>query len=156
MYCRRSYIKVALAVAVVLCPRFLAVAQGKPKTDVPIPPITAVAAGQETFRSYCASCHGLDARGDGPLRAVLKDAPSDLTQLSRRNGCKFPARMIQDVLNGNRLLPAHGSREMPIWSDAFRSTNRDESMVKIKISNLVLYIESFQQKCSSNLTSAHP
>jgi cytochrome c553 len=28
--------------------------------------------GSELFRMYCASCHGVDGRGDGPVAEALK------------------------------------------------------------------------------------
>lgn len=137
---------VRMVLGIFLCAACLARAQEKSKSDATAPSITPIAAGQETFRTYCASCHGLDAKGTGPVAAVLRYKPSDLTQLSKRNGGKFPAAVVENALNDNHLIPAHGSREMPIWSDAFRSTNRDEALVKIKIHNLVLYLESLQEK----------
>jgi len=124
---------------------FLA-AQDKPKADVATPTITPVAAGQETFRTYCASCHGLDAKGTGPAVAELKSKPSDLTQLSKRNGGKFPSTLVENVLQDSYLFSAHRSRDMPVWGDAFRNANRDERLVKLKIHNVVLYIESVQEK----------
>ena len=120
------------------------VAQDKPKADVATPTITPIAAGQETFHTYCAPCHGLDAKGTGPVVPVLRYKPSDLTQLSKRNGGKFPPAVIEDALQDNHLIPAHGSRDTPIWGDAFRNPDRDE--IKIKVRNLVLYIESVQEK----------
>jgi len=35
--------------------------------------------GVEVFAQHCASCHGTEARGDGPLAASLDPAPVDLT-----------------------------------------------------------------------------
>lgn len=122
------------------------IAQEKSRTEVATPTMTPVAAGQETFRAYCASCHGVDARGGGPAAPSLKSRPTDLTQLSERNGGKFPSAMVESAIRGNQFIPAHGSREMPVWGDAFRNVNRDETLVKIKIHNLALYIESLQEK----------
>jgi len=119
-------------------------AQDKPKANAVTPTITPVAAGQETFRTYCASCHGSDAKGTGPVAAVLRYKPSNLTQLSRRNGGKFPPALIENALQDNHLIPAHGSPDTPIWGEAFR--NADPDKVKIKVHNLVLYIESLQEK----------
>jgi mono/diheme cytochrome c family protein len=120
------------------------IAQDKPKAEMPT--ITPLAAGQETFRGYCASCHGLDARGGGPAAPALKSRPTDLTQLNKRNGGKFPFAMVENAIRGNQFIQPHGSREMPVWGDAFRNVNRDEVLVKIKVHNLALYIESVQEK----------
>jgi hypothetical protein len=35
---------------------------------------------------------------------------------------------------------------MPTWGDVFRSIQRDEAIVKLRVHNLTDYIESLQQK----------
>jgi hypothetical protein len=40
----------------------------------------------------------------------------------------------------------HGSREMPVWGEAFRATNADANLAKLKAHNLAFYLESIQQK----------
>jgi mono/diheme cytochrome c family protein len=137
-----SRIRIACWLGISLCVGSSMLAEDKPTT----PAITPVAVGQEMFRTDCASCHGLDAKGRGPAASALKAKPTDLTQLSKRNGGRFPSAMVENAIQGNGLIPAHGSRAMPVWGDAFRSVNRDEALVKIKVHNLVLYIESVQEK----------
>lgn len=121
-------------------------AQERPKNEKESPPVTATIAGQETFRSYCASCHGIDGKGSGPTAPALKKQPPDLALLSKKNGGKFPSATVTSVIRGNDFITDHGTRGMPIWGDAFRNTNHDPAMVEIKIQNLALYIESIQQK----------
>jgi mono/diheme cytochrome c family protein len=137
---------IACMLGVSFCAASFLVAQDNPKADSGMPRVAAAAAGQETFRTYCAPCHGLDAKGTGPVVPVLRYKPSDLTQLSKRNGGKFPPAVIEDALEDNHLVPAHGSRETPIWGDAFRNADRGGEPVKIRIHNLVLYIETIQEK----------
>jgi mono/diheme cytochrome c family protein len=124
----------------------LAAGQEQSKANKQAPVMTPEIAGQEMFRSYCASCHGLDAKGKGPAAPALKKQPPDLTLLSKKYGGKFPRSTVSSVIEGTDFITDHGSRDMPIWGDAFRVTNHDESMVKLKIQNLTAYIESFQQK----------
>ena len=52
-------------------------------------PSNYVPSGQTMFRQYCATCHGSDAMGHGPLSAFLKVPPSDLTVLARQHGGSF-------------------------------------------------------------------
>jgi mono/diheme cytochrome c family protein len=59
---------------------------------------SAELSGGEIFKSYCSTCHGSDAKGKGPMAAVLKVPPPDLTTLSRRNNGKFPEDHIASVL----------------------------------------------------------
>ena len=123
----------------------LAIGQEQPKANKQAPTMTPEIAGQEMFRSYCASCHGLDGKGKGPAAPALKKQPPDLTLLTKKYG-KFPRSTVNSVIEGTDFITDHGTRDMPIWGDAFRTTNRDESMVKMKVQNLTTYIESFQQK----------
>jgi len=123
---------------------FLAAVQGNSLANPAPQAKPAMSSGEQTFRTSCAPCHGLDAKGTGPVVPVLRYKPSDLTALSKRNGGTFPAAVIEDALEDNHLIPAHGSSETPIWGDAFRNPNQDET--KTKIHNLVLYIQSLQGK----------
>ena len=80
----------------------------------------AVALGRIAFRKYCASCHGLDAKGDGPVAKILKEKPADLTQIALKNGGDFPVRETYQMVDGRTAVGAHGSREMPVWGDEFQ------------------------------------
>jgi mono/diheme cytochrome c family protein len=72
------------------------------------------ASGKEMFRTYCASCHGKDAKGGGPAASALKTAPPDLTTLAKGNGGKFPKELVAGVLSGQASPAAHGDPEMPV------------------------------------------
>ena len=109
-------------------------------------PAVQSAHGRVTYRIYCSSCHGSEAKGDGVTAQYLKIPPTDLTQLAVANGGEFPAAEIHEVIDG-RTLPGHGSRDMPIWGLAFRDPARDddqEAEVQERIDNLVAYLESIQ------------
>jgi mono/diheme cytochrome c family protein len=109
--------------------------------------LTSAASGQEMFKAYCASCHGEDAKGDGPAAAALKQAPADLTALAKTNGGKYPALKVTSVLRGQATLAAHGSQEMPVWGTVFwKMSGGHEAEVQQRISNLNRYIESLQEK----------
>jgi len=85
-------------------------------------PPSAAAEHEEGERLYlraCASCHGLDARGGGPVAPALRVPPPDLTTLAARHGGTFPRAYVADVVAGRVELAAHGTREMPVWSDRF-------------------------------------
>ena len=108
---------------------------------------TSPASGKEMFANYCVTCHGTDGKGGGPAAAALKTTPPDLTVLSRNNGGKYPALKVASTLRGENNLPAHGSKEMPIWGPLFRSVaGGHESEVQQRISNLSKYVESLQVK----------
>src|SRR5206468_4065459 len=79
--------------------------------------------GQEMFSTYCAACHGKDGRGKGPAAPALKTMPTDLTTLTAHNNGKFPEPEIYHAISGDGMTPAHGSVEMPVWGDLFKSLN---------------------------------
>jgi mono/diheme cytochrome c family protein len=111
-----------------------------------VPPVSVSAAdGAEMFRAYCAVCHGTDGRGGGPAADSLKKRPADLTQLSRKNGSKFPAVHVAQVIQGDTAVGAHGSRDMPVWGSVFRSLG-DSGTVKLRIENVSRYVESLQRR----------
>jgi len=76
-------------------------------------------AGKEMFNSYCASCHGVDGKGDGPAAPALKAVPTNLTTLALKNGGTFPAAHVATEIQGGAVTPAHGSKEMPVWGPIF-------------------------------------
>lgn len=71
--------------------------------------------GQELFERFCASCHGDEARGDGPVAPSLSAPVPDLTRIAQRNGGAFPAAAVQQFIDGRMDVIAHGPRTMPVW-----------------------------------------
>jgi mono/diheme cytochrome c family protein len=100
--------------------------------------------GADTFKAYCAVCHGEQAKGNGPAATALKKVPADLTTIAKRNSGKFSASDVEGVIMGTQVLTAHGSRDMPIWGPIFRSIATDDSFMKLRVSNLVGYLKSIQ------------
>ncbi|MBF6560189.1 MAG: cytochrome c [Candidatus Binataceae bacterium] len=117
-------------------------------------PSGRIISGPLQFRQYCASCHGMDGKGDGPVAASLKKKPADLTMLSKNNGGVFPTAEVHDFIDGTKTAAGHGTREMPLWGDAFMTrTGKEAAMgaapltqeeVNAKINRLVRYIKTLQ------------
>jgi mono/diheme cytochrome c family protein len=123
----------------------LALAQTTVKTTTA--PQTSAASGQEMYVSYCAACHGRDGKGSGPAAKALKVPPSDLTVLARSNQGKFPDAHVYQVIKGDAMTPAHGSKDMPVWGPVFRALSKgDQATVQLRITNLTNYVESLQVK----------
>jgi mono/diheme cytochrome c family protein len=102
--------------------------------------------GKDLFKAYCASCHGLDAKGKGPMAASLKTPPADLTRISIRNGGVFPLMRVRKVIAGEELPPTgHGSREMPVWGPIFSQITRDVDLGRVRIDNLTRYLRDIQE-----------
>ncbi len=108
---------------------------------------TSPASGKEMYTTYCAVCHGTDGKGGGPAAGALKTPPTDLTMLSKNNGGKFPAMKVASTIGGESNLPAHGSKDMPVWGSLFWGMSHGHGgEVQQRVANLTKYIESLQAK----------
>jgi mono/diheme cytochrome c family protein len=108
---------------------------------------TSPASGHDMFMSYCASCHGKNAKGVGPAASALKITPADLTRLAKDNGGKYPTNKVTSILGGQTDLAAHGNKEMPVWGVVFWSMSGGHAgEVQQRVANLNRYIESLQVK----------
>ena len=56
--------------------------------------------GKMEYQSSCAACHGIDAKGNGPVSKELKTPPTDLTVLTKNNNGVFPYEMVYQVIDG--------------------------------------------------------
>ncbi len=106
--------------------------------------------GEELFGRFCGSCHGAEARGDGPVARSLNVAVPDLTTIAVRYG-EFPSMLIRDVVDGRGVdLRAHGTRTMPVWGYEFwveeGGDANAERAVRNAINKLVEYLESVQRE----------
>jgi len=135
-----------LSIVSLLAAGLLAAQTPKGVKKVPLTP-TSPASGSEMFRTYCAVCHGVDGKGGGPAADALKKAPSNLTQLTAHNHGKFPEDHVAQAITGDTQIGAHGTRDMPVWGDLFRSLNGGSAdLVTLRIANLTDYIKSIQAK----------
>jgi mono/diheme cytochrome c family protein len=105
--------------------------------------------GEELYLRFCASCHGSEAMGDGPVSRSLNVAVPDLTRITSRYG-EFPAGMIRDVIDGRGIdKRAHGTREMPVWGYEFWVEEGGDvsaqKTVRDAINKLVEHLRSIQR-----------
>lgn len=102
--------------------------------------------GDNLYKAYCASCHGVDGRGNGPMAAWMKVSPTDLTRIAARNGGQFPLARIDRIISGEEALPSgHGTRAMPIWGPVFSQVTRDQDLGKVRVDNLARYLRDIQR-----------
>jgi mono/diheme cytochrome c family protein len=108
-------------------------------------PSDPLAAGRERFMLDCATCHGVDGSGNGPVAGVLKIQPPDLTRLASRNRGSFSYPDVYATIDGRQPL-AHGTRDMPIWGNRYKQVlpALGEKKAHTRIDALVRYLESLQ------------
>jgi len=102
--------------------------------------------GPDLFRSYCASCHGREGKGDGPVAPALNSKVPDLTTIAQRHGGIFPDKWVTELIEGPKSVLAHGSREMPIWGPIFHQIENDHDYGQVRLKNVSDYLRSIQQK----------
>ena len=100
--------------------------------------------GVDLYRAYCASCHGKDGKGNGPVAPALKATVPDLTVITKNNGGTFPAARVRRIIAGEGMIASHGSREMPVWGPIFSQVEADVDRGPVRLENLVKYLESIQ------------
>lgn len=103
--------------------------------------------GPQDFQTYCTSCHGTGAKGDGMIAKSLARKPADLTQLSKRNNGVFPEDKAFKTIEG-RTPGVHGDADMPVWGDVFAKSSDSLGVesATARISALVKYLETLQEK----------
>jgi mono/diheme cytochrome c family protein len=112
------------------------------------PPATDVrSVGAQLFRTHCATCHGENAQGNGPMASVLRRPPQDLTRFTMQNGGVFPTERLRRVIDG-RDVPSHGPGDMPVWGDIFRRTTGDTARAQERIDALLVYLQSIQARAA--------
>ena len=135
---------IVVLVALVVAFAILGAADNQPAVKKVSPSRTSAADGKEMFQAYCASCHGKDGKGGGPAAPALKSPPPDITKLTARSNGKFPELRVFSAIRGDLDMPAHGSKDMPVWGTVFQSMERDPSAQQLRIANLTKYIEGLQ------------
>jgi len=104
--------------------------------------------GEQLFQRFCASCHGRLAVGNGPVAPALSVPVPDLTLLSKRAGGTFPVERVLEVIDGRAVLPAHGTRVMPVWGYELEAQippdQPGRDIAQDLIDRLVEYLRSIQ------------
>ncbi len=107
-------------------------------------------AGMQLFQQYCATCHGADGAGKGPLTDLLTVNVPDLTGLSARNDGTFPMLEVIHIIDGRTGVRSHGG-PMPVYGNIF---TRETDMVltydatieaRGMILSLAYYLEGVQK-----------
>ena len=138
--------KQKMFLAAFLLGSFLVVAQQPQLKSRPMPPTNA-ADGQQMYFSYCASCHGPDGKGDGPVATQLKHPIPDLSTIAQRNGGIYPWNRVELTIAGDPDTPSHGSADMPVWGPLLSDiSHQDHTQVHMRLYNLVDHVRSLQVK----------
>jgi mono/diheme cytochrome c family protein len=105
-----------------------------------------VAEGRAIYLQHCATCHGANGEGNGPVAQALKTPPTNLRLLSDLYGKPLQEDKVARAIDGRAEIEAHGPREMPVWGERFSYENhgRRAQEVKERIRKLVAYLQSIQ------------
>jgi len=110
--------------------------------------------GKREFEANCAACHGVNAKGNGPIVDLLRKSPPDLTLLAKKNAGVFPMARLYEVIDGADV-PSHGSRDMPVWGRDYKIRAAEyymdvpydaEAYARARILALLEYINRLQVK----------
>ncbi|WP_370455404.1 cytochrome c [Tateyamaria sp. syn59] len=118
-------------------------------------PVTALAQdvsiGATLYQRHCATCHGVNADGNGPMRPALLLQPPSLTDLATRNDGTFPISRVVSRIDGRDPLVSHGS-PMPVYGwyfegedTALKAETGQPILTSKPIVDLMAYLESIQE-----------
>ena len=109
--------------------------------------------GKTLFSQNCASCHGAEGAGDGPVAVYIEPKPSDLGMLASANGGVFPFGDVwASIAEGSQS--AHGTSMMPVWGDLFMEEAlpkqvhpgiSGKDIVEARMLALTYYLQSIQK-----------
>lgn len=106
--------------------------------------------GEALYLTHCATCHGIDMDGNGPMVGVLMIKPDDLLNLSAGYGGEFPLVRVIKRIDGRDPLVSHGS-PMPVYGDFFegqdvalKTASGQPIMTSKPVAELVAYLQSVQ------------
>lgn len=109
--------------------------------------------GIQDYQIYCADCHGLRGKGDGPSRLTIpmNPPPNDLTVMAKKNGGIFPFDEVVDSIDGRKNIPSHARLQMPFWGTTLQKPGKEftpesNAEVKRRIEAMARYVESLQEK----------
>lgn len=109
-----------------------------------------VATGATLYQNHCATCHGVEVTGQGPMAGVLLIKPANLGALSRDNGGVFPTARVVARIDGRDPLVSHGS-PMPVYGyffegkdTALKTPAGQPIMTSEPIVDLVAFLQSVQ------------
>ncbi|QIE41914.1 c-type cytochrome [Meridianimarinicoccus aquatilis] len=111
-------------------------------------PIIESPVPKQDFADYCASCHGVDAKGNGPAAANLAVAPPDLTTLSARNGGEYPLVMVMSQIDGygrDGSMPEFGSYLLEDRKVLVETSPGVETPAPERLVLMARYLESLQR-----------
>lgn len=104
--------------------------------------------GHLLYQEHCARCHGEDGQGGGPDADETRKPVPDLTRLTIRNGGVFPEAKIMEIIDGRRVVRAHGPSGMPVWGKEFDpdvAAGPAEVAIRDKLRLLVEHLQSMQR-----------
>jgi hypothetical protein len=110
-----SDMKTPVLVSLVVVATWIIGFSGQSWAQQPLPQAQQPDIGKTEYQSGCASCHGVDGKGNGPVADALKTKPADLTMIAKANNGVFPFGRIYDIIDGRLEVRSHGVRDMPVW-----------------------------------------
>lgn len=110
-------------------------------------------AGKTEYMNSCASCHGVDGKGKGPVTSSLNFVAPSLTGLSAANDGEFPMLKVIQIIDGRTGVRGHGTLDgMPVWGAVYKAPLAGETgvygaeaIVRGRILSLAYYLESIQE-----------
>lgn len=113
--------------------------------------------GRVSFENFCASCHGLDGSGNGPVAEYLTVPLDDLRLLKQEHDGTFPFELVYETVDGRDDVRAHGTRVMPVWGNVWTEVDGSpmpQEFIERRINEIVEFVRSIQDTTVVNASGA--
>lgn len=104
----------------------------------------SVRAGRGYYMRYCASCHGINGDGHGPIASEMVKPPANLRLLGDKYGMPLPAARLAELIEGLNAPRAHGYRDMPVWGVRLYEMGHGKREISRTIRDIVDYLDTIQ------------
>lgn len=119
----------------------------------------AVSDGHRYFVRYCASCHGTEGLGDGPVAKSLITPPVNLRKLGDKYGMPLPAHRIAELIDGRDTARAHRNPDIPVWGERLYELGqgeKGESGISEVIAKIIAYLDTIQDRRTAARPAGRP
>ena len=99
--------------------------------------------GKAMYLKYCSACHGSGGKGDGVVSGLMQPRPTDLTQIAKKAGGKFPFVETMQAIDGTKTVKGHGGADMPVWGETFRQEHADSLNQQARVRGQLLLITEY-------------
>ncbi len=111
--------------------------------------------GAQLYGNFCASCHGLDGKGNATVARALGEPAPDLTRLKEAGvTSKHVAYVLRSSCDEEHHRAPDGTATMPCWQSILRNSLGTDTAAFMVTNRLVDHLDSIQVTGATDTSAA--